>query len=805
MAIYRLSADVVKRSAGRCTTAAAAYRAGAEIADERLGQTFDYTRRRGVLHSEIMAPDNAPAWMHDRAQLWNAVEKVEKRKDAQLARDIELALPHELSHAQRVDLVRAFVAAEFVKQGMIADVAIHAPCKRGDQRNAHAHIMLTMRELTGAGFGNKARGWNETEQLEHWREAWADHVNRALERHGFAARVDHRSLEAQGIDREPQIHLGPDVAEMAARGAETDRGEIAATIADRNAERDRLKAELDKLAQEILALEREQAGQIDDIRAAVLPQRDAGTVAEPVKPELPDRSAAHLLDWLQVATSNPGITSSTTGEDHGSSTKKIVADFIALCHDPLHDLPRWLDAHGRRGADGDRLLARPRTGVAGDGNMRPVRGEEGDGRAPVEASAAAKDTIRMDEHPITPPASTPASVTPEPAAPIDDQAARGQAERQVDLLAEMEQQAKQAEAVRRQVALLAQMERQEQARRAFVEEQAALATTARAEGAGRHQVEPERERNGDITDAKNRYAQALGEEYSVRDPYNSLGRAAMSEYGKFMKQQEGLTQQIVAAKTPEERRSLELRKEIEGCEYMVITSQRLAGMSRVVTGNRDSEQAQRDEVTANFYQARATELRAERAQLGKERTEQTSKEPPRAETVAKAAEKQPERQAAAPIRAETVPPATPAATPAPQQQPDLARPGEPAAAQMPQPEPQQGFLAAARQRVAGFYQQMTGRAGEPPRTVEQHEAISRTQAAEQRQREQQATADKPARTDSRAAAEPAGPAGKERKETTFDRAKRLAAAERSAAQEQGTGNSQERGGGGGRGGGGNSR
>jgi hypothetical protein len=821
MAIYRLSADVVKRSAGRCTTAAAAYRAGQQIADERLGQTFDYTRRSGVLHAEIMAPDNTPEWMRDRARLWNAVETVEKRKDAQLARDIELALPHELTHAQRVELVREFVAAEFVAKGMIADIALHAPCRHGDQRNHHAHILLTMRDLTSAGFGNKARGWNDKEQLKEWRASWAAYENRALERHGFAARVDHRSLEAQGIDREPQIHLGPDVAEMAARGAETDRGEIAATIDDRNAERDRLKAELAAIAQEILALERDQAAQVDDIRAATVPPRDTGIAPEPVTPEPPDRSAARLLDWLRVATSQPEVTSETTGGEHGTSTRKIVAAFVALCHDPLHDLPRWLDAHGRRGAGGDRLLARPGTGVAGDGDVRPVRGEDGAGRTPVGAATAAKDTPRMDERPSPPPEPTLAPVTADPAVNVDDQAARTQAQRQVDVLAAMEQQAKQAEAVRRQVALFAQMERQEQARRAFVEEQAALAATARDSQAQRPE-DPGRS-NGDIADAKNRYAQALGEEYSISDPYGSLGRAAMSEYGKFMKQQEALTQQIAAATDPAERRSLELRKEIEGADYMAITSTRLAGMSRVVTGNLNSDQAQRDEAAAKLYQARATELRAERAQLGKERTA------PKAEEPAPLRQEAPARQAVTPIRATTTPD-RPAASPReiayglPAENPGLtpttradwnapAKRSEPVApppaAPSLQPEKPQGFLAAARQRVVGFYQKLTAsspppaRTGEPPTTAKAHAAINQIQAAETKQRQQDGATDRPSRADSSSVVPSEGAASKI--ESREERTARVAAERRAAAREPGQGNTQGSGRGGGRGGGGNSR
>ena len=126
--------------------------------------------------------------MHDRSQLWNAVEAVERRKDAQLAREIQLSLPHELTAEQRKELVVGFVQEQFVDHGMIAGIALHAPSAKGDQRNHHAHVMLTMRELTGEGFGNKERDWNSPDLLEQWREQWALHQNRALERHGYPCR-----------------------------------------------------------------------------------------------------------------------------------------------------------------------------------------------------------------------------------------------------------------------------------------------------------------------------------------------------------------------------------------------------------------------------------------------------------------------------------------------------------------------------------------------------------------------------------------------------------------------------------------
>jgi ATP-dependent exoDNAse (exonuclease V) alpha subunit len=235
MAIYRLSADIVRRSVGRTVTAAAAYRAGELIVDERTGLAFDYRRRRGVLDAAILAPANAPAWILDRARLWNAVERTEKRKDAQLAREIELALPHELTPAARRELVHGFVRAVFVTAGMVADIAIHAPGGAGDARNVHAHILLTMRVIAGDGFGPKVRAWNDPAMFEQWRALWAGHVNRALETAGEPARVDHRSLEAQGIERLAQIHLGPAVIEMQRRGIKTERVELAQEIETVNA------------------------------------------------------------------------------------------------------------------------------------------------------------------------------------------------------------------------------------------------------------------------------------------------------------------------------------------------------------------------------------------------------------------------------------------------------------------------------------------------------------------------------------------------------------------------------------------
>lgn len=188
---------MISRSAGRSATAAAAYRSAARIDDRRTGLSFDYAKRGGVDHVEILAPEPAPGWAFDRAELWNRVEEAETRKNSQVAREIRVALPAELTHAQRVELVRDFCQREFVERGMVADIALHAPGREGDDRNHHAHILLTTREIGPDGFEAKNRGWNAVEMLEGWRESWARDSNRALERCGSEERIDHRTLEVQ--------------------------------------------------------------------------------------------------------------------------------------------------------------------------------------------------------------------------------------------------------------------------------------------------------------------------------------------------------------------------------------------------------------------------------------------------------------------------------------------------------------------------------------------------------------------------------------------------------------------------------
>jgi len=213
MAIFHLNAKVISRAQGRSATAACAYRAGEKITDDRTGQVFDYTRKKEVVYRQIFAPKNAPAWTADRSRLWNEAEQKEGRKDAQVAREIEVSLPVELSLHQQTLLLERYVQTQFVKLGMVADVCIHN--KPG---NPHAHILLSTREISPAGFGPKNRDWNSKEQLEKWRFEWASHTNRRLMISGFKTSIDSRSLQAQGIDRVPTVHIGPTGTAMQAKG-----------------------------------------------------------------------------------------------------------------------------------------------------------------------------------------------------------------------------------------------------------------------------------------------------------------------------------------------------------------------------------------------------------------------------------------------------------------------------------------------------------------------------------------------------------------------------------------------------------
>ena len=250
IAIYHCSIKIVSRGKGKSAVAAAAYRSGEKLTNEWDGLTHDYTKKGGVVHSEILLPAHAPPAFSDRSTLWNSVELSEKSNNAQLAREVEIALPVELSREEQTRLVREYCSSQFVSKGMIADFNLHDT----GGGNPHAHILLTMRPLDERGAwlpkskkeyvldenGEKIRlpsgryktrkvdlvDWNNRENAEVWRRAWADLANEFLERNNRPERIDHRSYERQGVEQIPTVHVGVSATQMEKKGIVTERGEL---------------------------------------------------------------------------------------------------------------------------------------------------------------------------------------------------------------------------------------------------------------------------------------------------------------------------------------------------------------------------------------------------------------------------------------------------------------------------------------------------------------------------------------------------------------------------------------------------
>jgi Ti-type conjugative transfer relaxase TraA len=242
MPIYHLHVKVIGRKSGSSAVASSAYRSGSRLRDERLDRSHDFSAKRGVVHSEVMLPENAPEAWSDRERLWNDVEAFEVRKDAQLAREVEFAIPREMSGRDGIELARDFVRGEFVNRGMIADLNVHWDMAEDGMPKPHAHVMLTMRAVDENGFGPKVRDWNRTEMVERWRERWAELANERLADLDIDARIDHRSLEARGIALEPQSQIGAPAKRIEDRGiegegTEADRAEMHRDIARGNGER----------------------------------------------------------------------------------------------------------------------------------------------------------------------------------------------------------------------------------------------------------------------------------------------------------------------------------------------------------------------------------------------------------------------------------------------------------------------------------------------------------------------------------------------------------------------------------------
>ncbi|AFY71970.1 MobA/MobL protein (plasmid) [Thalassoporum mexicanum PCC 7367] len=253
MAIYHFEFKRMSRGKGRNAVACAAYRAGTFIQDSNTGINHDYSRKSGVYGSDILAPDYAPDWAHETKSLWNQVEKSETRSNALVATENLVALPIELTPEQNRQLVRDFVRDAHVPAGRIAEVFYHDL----ESHNPHAHILLSVRQLENGKFKTKPKAWDQTGLIYKLRESWCAHINQAMEAAGHEIKVDHRSLKERGMDRIPQVHLGPKVCKLEKMGVKTEWGDRYREIEAANQQLDQLNGQIKQVAEEKRKLDAE--------------------------------------------------------------------------------------------------------------------------------------------------------------------------------------------------------------------------------------------------------------------------------------------------------------------------------------------------------------------------------------------------------------------------------------------------------------------------------------------------------------------------------------------------------------------
>ena len=318
MAVYHLTVKPVSRKAGRSSTASAAYRSATLIYDRTTGETFDYRRRRGVEYAEIVLSSVAAKrdinWARDRQELWNRAEIAERRSNSRVAREYEMSLPHELNKAQRQTLGREFAQQIAERYGCAVDFAMHTPHPHGDRRNYHVHLLATTRTIEPGGLGEKTTiEWSDTnrrraglepaaQEIDHVRALWEGLVNERLKALGIEARIDRRSLEAQGIEREPTTHLGPKVSAIERRGG---RSEVIERIAEQTKEHEQTRAlEHARLERESRQIESAILDLSGDLHAA-LNERDRQRSATKAKTPAVGKSVAELQregreQWLAM-------------------------------------------------------------------------------------------------------------------------------------------------------------------------------------------------------------------------------------------------------------------------------------------------------------------------------------------------------------------------------------------------------------------------------------------------------------------------------------------------------------------------
>ena len=359
MAIYHLCIKIISRGKGKSAVAASAYRSGEKIKNEYDGIVHDFTRKGGITHTEILLPQNAPQEFSDRGILWNSVEKIEKSKNSQLAREIEVALPKELDREKQINLGRESVQENFVKVGMCADIALHDK----NDGNPHCHILLTMRPLNeDKTWGAKSKkeyildkngekiklkngnyktrkinttDWNEQDKAEEWRKAWADITNKYLEENSIQEKVDHRSYQRQGIEQIPTIHLGVSATQMEKKGIATDRGNINREIKHQNAILREISRRIKTLLNWIRRIGKEEKTEKENTKSTLPPKENLLSIFENLIRKNTDKNNADLEKYIEsyqllkeknIASINQLKESITNLRDKNYKTTRALKD-----------------------------------------------------------------------------------------------------------------------------------------------------------------------------------------------------------------------------------------------------------------------------------------------------------------------------------------------------------------------------------------------------------------------------------------------------------------------------------------------
>jgi len=494
MARFHLSGHApVSRAHGQKVIRSAAYAAGERLRDDRYGEEHDFSRRRHVLYNAMVVPENAPDWAHNRESFWNAVEAKEKRKDSQLAIPYDIALPHELSLPQNIALLNEYVKKELTDRGLVADIAIHKPDPRRDQRNIHAHILIPTRPIDEDGLGPKPRnadsrkGWEQEreENIIRLRKSWAETHNRHMTAAGFddSHHIDHRSLEEQGIDREPGRHRGVASDHMEERGIKTDRGDDYRNIQAENEKRTLRKRQ-----------RKDYAGP-PEARKMPDSQSDADKIA--------DESTRKEKDRQEDARKQEENRQEQARKDQDKLQNELIA---------------------------------------ADNKLKEL------GQIYREAQQHRERLIKQAQE-------------------LQEANARYEYEQE-----------------RRQ---------REQQRQQNPTEEYAKQTNIGIENR-RNELIDKRDRQyleGDIRDPGTRYAQALQQHYDFGDPFQSLAKVAIAEHASFRAEQNTLSAEIAKTADPKAREALEIRRRIEGYDYLCLTGERIAVQSELITGRTNSEEA----------------------------------------------------------------------------------------------------------------------------------------------------------------------------------------------------------------------